>query len=147
MADYSQFYEARKVVSRILEQDFIGPVSKDECLAELPVHLVQGGHELAASVWGFGAGFLQRQFALYPALRLQFQQHHPGLGHPESRPVDGYHPRFRRLYQQSGVGRRSSERHHDALTVARPRPEQPEGAYAPCRGACVDKPARWPALE
>lgn len=37
MADYSQFYEARKVVSRILEQDFIGPVSKDECLAELPV--------------------------------------------------------------------------------------------------------------
>lgn len=37
MADYSQFYEARKVVSRILEQDFIGPVTKDECLAELPV--------------------------------------------------------------------------------------------------------------
>ena len=37
MADYSDFYEARKVVSRILEQDFIGPVSEDECLAELPV--------------------------------------------------------------------------------------------------------------
>ena len=37
MADNSQFYEARKVVSRILEQDFIGPVSKDEFLAELPV--------------------------------------------------------------------------------------------------------------
>lgn len=37
MADYSKFYDARKVVSRILEQDFIGPVTKDECLAELPV--------------------------------------------------------------------------------------------------------------
>ena len=37
MADYSKFYEAREVVSHILEQDFIGPVTKDECLAELPV--------------------------------------------------------------------------------------------------------------
>ena len=37
MADYSKFYDARKVVSRILDQDFIGPVTKDECLAELPV--------------------------------------------------------------------------------------------------------------
>ena len=37
MADYSKFYEAREVISRILEQDFIGPVAKDECLAELPV--------------------------------------------------------------------------------------------------------------
>ena len=37
MADYSKYYEAREVVSRILEQDFIGPVTKDECLAELPV--------------------------------------------------------------------------------------------------------------
>lgn len=37
MADYSIFYDARKVVSRILKQDFIGPVTKDECLSELPV--------------------------------------------------------------------------------------------------------------
>lgn len=37
MADYRQFYEARNVVSRILSQDFIGPVTADECLAELPV--------------------------------------------------------------------------------------------------------------
>ena len=37
MADYSKYYEAREVVSRILEQDFIGPVKKDECLAEVPV--------------------------------------------------------------------------------------------------------------
>ena len=37
MADYSKYYEAREVVSRILEQDFIGPVTKDECLAEVPV--------------------------------------------------------------------------------------------------------------
>lgn len=29
MADYSKYYEAREVVSRILEQDFIGPVKKD----------------------------------------------------------------------------------------------------------------------
>lgn len=37
MADYSKYYEARDVISRILEQDFIGPVTKDECLTELPV--------------------------------------------------------------------------------------------------------------
>lgn len=37
MADYKQYYEARNVVSKILSQDFIGPVTKDECLAELPV--------------------------------------------------------------------------------------------------------------
>ena len=37
MADYSKYYEAREVVTRILEQDFIGPVTKDECLAEVPV--------------------------------------------------------------------------------------------------------------
>ena len=37
MADYSKFYEAREVVSDILERDFIGPVDKDECLAEYPV--------------------------------------------------------------------------------------------------------------
>ena len=37
MADYSKYYEAREVVSCILEQDFIGPVTKDECLAEVPV--------------------------------------------------------------------------------------------------------------
>lgn len=29
MADYSKYYEAREVVTRILEQDFIGPVTKD----------------------------------------------------------------------------------------------------------------------
>lgn len=37
MADYSKYYEARNIVTRILEQDFVGPVEKDECLAELPV--------------------------------------------------------------------------------------------------------------
>lgn len=37
MADYKQYYEARDVVSKILSQDFIGPVTKDECLVELPV--------------------------------------------------------------------------------------------------------------
>ena len=37
MADYSKYYEARDVISRILEQDFIGSVTKDECLTELPV--------------------------------------------------------------------------------------------------------------
>lgn len=37
MADYSRFYEARRVISQILEQDFVGPVAKNECLAELPV--------------------------------------------------------------------------------------------------------------
>ncbi len=37
MADYSKYYEARDVISRILEQDFIGPVTREECLAELPV--------------------------------------------------------------------------------------------------------------
>ena len=34
---YSQFYEARDIITRILYQDFVGPVSKDECLAELPI--------------------------------------------------------------------------------------------------------------
>ena len=37
MADYSKFYEARGIISHILEQDFVGPVTKDECLTELPV--------------------------------------------------------------------------------------------------------------
>lgn len=37
MADYSDFYQAREVVSHILEQDLLGPVRDDECLAELPV--------------------------------------------------------------------------------------------------------------
>lgn len=37
MADYSKFYEARNIVTRILEQDFVGPVTKDECLTENPV--------------------------------------------------------------------------------------------------------------
>lgn len=37
MADYSKYYEARDIVTRILAQDFVGPVEKDECLAELPV--------------------------------------------------------------------------------------------------------------
>lgn len=37
MPDYLKFYEARGIVTRILEQDFVGPVTQDECLAELPV--------------------------------------------------------------------------------------------------------------
>lgn len=37
MADYSKFYEARKIISGILEKDFVGPVTKDEYLAEIPV--------------------------------------------------------------------------------------------------------------
>ena len=37
MNKYSQFYEARDTITRILYQDFVGPVSKDECLAELPI--------------------------------------------------------------------------------------------------------------
>lgn len=38
MKKYSQFYEARDIVTDILEQDFVGPVSEDEILGELPVH-------------------------------------------------------------------------------------------------------------
>lgn len=37
MADYSKFYEAREIISGILEKDFVGPVTKDEYLAEIPV--------------------------------------------------------------------------------------------------------------
>ena len=37
MADYSEFYEARKIIAEILEKDFVGPVTKDECLTEIPV--------------------------------------------------------------------------------------------------------------
>lgn len=37
MADYSKFYEAREIISDILEKDFVGPVTKDECLTEIPV--------------------------------------------------------------------------------------------------------------
>ena len=37
MADYSRFYEARNIVTKILQQDFVGPVVKDEFLAEPPV--------------------------------------------------------------------------------------------------------------
>lgn len=36
MADYAKFYEAREILTKILYQDLIGPVSKDEVLAELP---------------------------------------------------------------------------------------------------------------
>lgn len=42
MADYSKYYEAREVVTRILEQDFIGPVTKDECLAEVRFSITSG---------------------------------------------------------------------------------------------------------
>lgn len=37
MADYLEFYEAREIISGILEKDFVGPVTKDECLTEIPV--------------------------------------------------------------------------------------------------------------
>ena len=37
MKDYSAFYTARDTVSEILRKDFIGPVSKDETLTELPL--------------------------------------------------------------------------------------------------------------
>lgn len=36
MPDYSQFYEARKIVTDILHDDLIGPVKRDEVLPELP---------------------------------------------------------------------------------------------------------------
>lgn len=36
MPDYSKYYEARSIITGILEKDFIGPVSEDEILAELP---------------------------------------------------------------------------------------------------------------
>lgn len=38
MSKYSKYYEARDIVTKILFQDFVGPVYEDECLAELPVH-------------------------------------------------------------------------------------------------------------
>lgn len=38
MGKYSKYYEARDIVTRILFQDFVGPVYEDECLAELPIH-------------------------------------------------------------------------------------------------------------
>lgn len=37
MADYSEFYTARKVIAEILEKDFIGPVTNDEVLTEFPL--------------------------------------------------------------------------------------------------------------
>ncbi len=37
MPGYSDYYSARETVSKILFQDFVGPVSEDECLSELPV--------------------------------------------------------------------------------------------------------------
>lgn len=37
MGDYSKFYEARKVITKILRKDMIGPVDKDEVLSEVPV--------------------------------------------------------------------------------------------------------------
>ena len=36
MSDYSAFYEARGIITRILHDDLIGPVQKTEVLAELP---------------------------------------------------------------------------------------------------------------
>lgn len=36
MSDYSKFYEARDIVTDILQKDFVGPVSRDEILSELP---------------------------------------------------------------------------------------------------------------
>ena len=38
MNRYSKYYEARDIVTRILFQDFVGPVYEDECQAEFPVH-------------------------------------------------------------------------------------------------------------
>ena len=38
MSRYTKYYEARDIVTKILFQDFVGPVYEDECLAELPVH-------------------------------------------------------------------------------------------------------------
>lgn len=36
MPDYSKFYEARKIITDILRDDLVGPVSKEEVLPELP---------------------------------------------------------------------------------------------------------------
>lgn len=36
MPDYSKFYEARKIITDILHDDLVGPVSKEEVLTELP---------------------------------------------------------------------------------------------------------------
>ena len=37
MKDYSEFYRARQLIGKILGKDFIGPVTKDEFLPELPL--------------------------------------------------------------------------------------------------------------
>lgn len=36
MADYSRFYEARRIITGILHDDLVGPVSREEVLFELP---------------------------------------------------------------------------------------------------------------
>ena len=36
MPDYSKFYEARSIITKILKDDLIGPVSGNEILTELP---------------------------------------------------------------------------------------------------------------
>lgn len=36
MPDYSKFYEARNIITDILQQDLVGPVKDDEVLSELP---------------------------------------------------------------------------------------------------------------
>lgn len=36
MPDYKKYYEARKIITDILRDDLVGPVKKDEVLAELP---------------------------------------------------------------------------------------------------------------
>ena len=37
MADYTQYYEARNIITDILQKDFIGPVTEDEVLNESPL--------------------------------------------------------------------------------------------------------------
>ena len=37
MADFSEFYKARDIITEILEKDLIGPVYEDEVLSEIPV--------------------------------------------------------------------------------------------------------------
>src|SRR5574344_980005 len=37
MAHFNEFYDARDKITEILEKDFIGPVTEDECLSELPL--------------------------------------------------------------------------------------------------------------
>ena len=36
MPDYSKYYEARTIISKILHDDLIGPVTSEEVIPELP---------------------------------------------------------------------------------------------------------------